>query len=442
MSIKAYRRDFLKTILTGGAVAGFPSIIPSSALGKDGAVSPSERISVGLIGCGNRSAAANTYHGYEKSEIVAVCDPIKQRRLVKAQQFGGCPDYSDFRELLANKDVDAVHISTADHWHVPISLAAARAGKDLYTEKPLGISIEQDLAARQIMDKYNRVFQYGAQNRSTAQTRMGLELVLNGHIGEVEKIYIWCPPGQAGGSATPELPIPDGFDYNLWLGPAPQAPYCRDRIGGGVHNGIFHIYDYAIGFIAGWGAHPTDTLQWWADNTGMGIPVTYKGIGTIPAEGLFNTITHWDIEGTYANGLKMRFMDGPSMRKTKDIPHIGEIPFGHGVLFVGSEGAVAVSRGTWKLFPDTLRMKAKDPGKVRLMVSKNHQRNFIDSVASRKQPVGDLASAVRSDIICHLSNICIRTGKTIQWDPAKETILGNPEAIKMMSRPMRKPWRL
>ena len=233
MNTKTYRRNFLKAAAVAGSAVGFPSIIPSSALGKDGAVAPSERINVGLIGCGNRAGAAVSYKNYEKSEVVAVCDPFVDRRLEKARGFAGagCPDYNDFRDLLANKNVDAVHVATGDYWHVPISIAAARAGKDVYTEKPLGVCIEQDLSARQIVDKYKRIFQYGAQNRSTAQTRMGMELVLNGHIGEVKEIYAWCPPGESGGSATPVLPIPDGFDYNMWLGPAPQAPYCQDRIG-------------------------------------------------------------------------------------------------------------------------------------------------------------------------------------------------------------------
>ena len=171
-------------------------------------------------------------------------------------------------------------ISTPDHWHVPVSLAAAKAGKDMYTEKPLAISIEQDIAARAIVDKYNRVFQYGAQQRSLLHVRVGIELVLNGHIGDVEEIYVWAPNGESGGSATPVLPVPEGFNYDLWLGPAPMAPFCHDRcLEQSARNGIFHIYDYAIGFIAGWGAHPVDMLQWWADNAGLEtIPVHYEAM--------------------------------------------------------------------------------------------------------------------------------------------------------------------
>ena len=438
------RRDMLKSAIAAGAAAGFPTIIPASALGKDGAVAPSERVGIGLIGCGNRSRVAREYQAYEKSQIVAVCDPIKERRLQRAKEYGNCADHNDFRDLLARKDVDAVHIVTADHWHVPISLAAARAGKDMYTEKPLGISIEQDLAARAIVDKYERVFQYGTQQRSMVQLRLGLELVLNGHIGEVRQAYVWAPRGESGGSATPVLPVPADFDYDLWLGPAPQVPFCKDRcLVQGARNGIFHIYDYAIGFIAGWGAHPMDQLQWWADNAGMGIPVTYKGTGTIPTEGLFNTATHWDVTCTYANGLKMRFLDNETAGKSKDIPHIEELKkFGNCTTFIGTEGWVAVSRGGWKVFPEALYQKAKTAGEKKLLVSQHHQRSFVNAVLSRKQPVANLASAVQSDIICHLSDISIRTGRAIQWDAKKETIVGDAEAARMMRRPMRDPWTL
>ncbi|MHC4250535.1 MAG: gfo/Idh/MocA family oxidoreductase, partial [Planctomycetota bacterium] len=226
-----------------------------------------------------------------------------------------------------------------------------------------------------------------------------------------------------------------------WLGPAPEAPFCKDRaMGGGHRNGIFHIYDYAIGFMAGWGAHPMDMLQWWADNAGLKtIPTRYEGTGKLPTKGLFNTITNWDATCTYANGLKMRFMDDVTSKKLK--PHKGV--FGdHGTLFVGSEGWVTVSRYGWKVSPEETRKKAKDPGAKRLKVSRDQITNFVDCVISREEPVDNLHSAVRSDIICHLTDICIRRARPIAWDPAKETITGDSEAVKMMSRPLRKPWTL
>ncbi len=441
--MKLSRRSFLINSTKLGVMTGFPTIIASCALGRRGKVAPSERVNVGIISCGSRSEVTQDYRDYPYSQVVAVCDPIKERRLIRKQQFANCADYNDFRDLLQRKDIDAVHISTPDHWHVPISLAAARAGKDMYTEKPLGLSIGQCLAAREITEKHHRIFQYGTQNRSMIQIRMGIELVLNGHIGEVKELYVWCPPGESGGSPTPILPVPEGFDYNLWLGPAPEAPFCADRcLNQTARNGIFHIYDYAIGFIAGWGAHPMDQLQWWADNVGLKIPVTYEGTGTIPASGLFNTITNWDMTCTYENGLTLRFVDDTTARQQQKIPSIDQMAFSHGTLFVGEKGWVAVSRGSWKVFPESLYKQGKTPGKIRLTESDNHRHNFIDAVLKRQPPISNLESAVRSDMICHLCNIAIRCGRKISWETTNETIIGDAEATSMMSRVMRKPWTL
>jgi hypothetical protein len=438
------RRNMLKKTAIASAAMGAPLIIPSSALGKK-AVAPSDRVNIGVIACGNRSRVTDEYQEYAKSQVVAVCDPIRERRVAKKQKYGNCPDYSDFRELLARSDVDAVHISTPDHWHVPISLAAARAGKDMYTEKPLGLSIEQCLAAREIMDKHDRIFQYGTQNRSMVQVRKGIELVLNGHIGDVTRVHVWCPQGEYGG-AQETMPVPEGYDYDMWLGPAPKAPFCKDRcLVQGQRNGIYHIHDYAIGFIAGWGAHPMDQLQWWADQIDLDIPVHYKGVGVIPANGLFNTLTHWDVTCTYANGLEMRFMDNATARFTQEkdkIPHMEDLRFGHGTLFEGTKGWVAVTRGGWKVYPESLYKKAADPGTIRLIENENHVTHFVDRVLSREQPISDLYSAIRSDIICHLSEICIRTNSEVEWDPENETIINNLAAQKRMHRDMREPWTL
>ena len=435
------RRQFLTRTALAGAAFGFPSIIPSTALGKGGKAAPSERVGVGLIACGGRAGYGGMYKRYEKSQIVAVCDPIKSRREGFSKRFNVDAAYNDFRELLAREDIDAVHIATADHWHVPIAILAAKAGKDVYSEKPLGISIAHDIAARQIVDKYKRVFQYGAQQRSIEHVRRGIELVLNGHIGEVKQLYVWAPRGAEGGSPTPVLPVPPGFDYNMWLGPAPEAPFCKDRcLVRGGRNGIFHIYDYAIGFIAGWGAHPLDMMQWWADNAGLAeVPVHYEGTGRIPTKGLFNTLVTWDVNCTFSNGLKMRFMDSETVAKTPPHP---AAKGGHGTLFVGDKGWVVVSRGGWRFSPKNLREKVKDPGEKRLKVSRDQIQNFVDCVISREEPVDNLHSAVRSDIVSHLCDICIRTGRPITWDNKKETIVGDEQAAKRMNRPLRAPWTL
>lgn len=435
------RRSFLKNSAIIGAATGFPTIVPSSVFGRNGMIPPSDRIGIGLISCGSRSGAAIAYKEYAKSEIVAVCDPRTDRRLKKKAEYGNCADFNDFRDLLAMPEVDAVHISTADHWHVPISLAAARAGKDMYTEKPLGKSIAQDLRAKEIVDKYNRIFQYGAQQRSMIQVRMGIELVLNGHIGDVQQIYVWCPGGAAGGARLPVLPVPEGFDYDLWLGPAPEMPFSHDRcLSDGGRTGIFHIYDYAIGFIAGWGAHPVDMMQWWADNAGLQeIPELYKGHGELAIGGLFDTLTRWDVTCTFRNGLKMRFMDGSTANHLK--PHPG-VSGGHGTLFVGTKGWVKVMRGGWQVSDEPLYRLGNNPGEKRLKVSTNQLENFVDCVISREEPVDNLHSAVRSDIICHLSDICIREGRPIKWSNEKETIVDDLEAAKRMHVPLREPYTL
>jgi predicted dehydrogenase len=434
--MRTSRRQFIKGAALAGVALGFPNIVPSSVLAN----SPNGKVNVALISCGSRSGYANNYKAYDKSVVVAVCDPIKSRRLARKKQLGDCDDYSDFREVLARKDVDAVHISTADHWHVPISLMAARAGKDMYTEKPLGISIEQDKKAREIVDKHQRVFQYGAQQRSLQHVRMGIELVLNGHIGEVTQAFVWAPHGESGGSPA-EAPVPADYDYEMWLGPAPKVPFCPDRsLRQGSRNGIFHIYDYAIGFVAGWGAHPADMLQWWLDNAGVpNMPVSCEAKGVIPTTGLFNTLTNWDAHFVYPKGLKMRFMDDQTANKQK--PHIG-VTGGHGTLFIGSEGWVRVGRDGWQTSSEALRQKAKDPSSKRLPISRDQIQNFVDCVLNRRQPVDDLHSAVRSDILCHLIDISVRTGKKLEWDNQQETIVGNEQASKMMHREMRPPWTL
>jgi len=423
------------------AAIGFSAIVPGTVFGRNGSTPPSDRVGVGLISCGNRSGVSIDYKNYSKSQIVAVCDPRTDRRLKKKAENGNCADFSDFRDLLAMKDVDVVHISTADHWHVPISLAAARAGKDMYTEKPLGKSIEQDLRAKEIVDKYDRIFQYGAQQRSMVQVRMGIELVLNGHIGDVQQIYVWCPKGETGGSGKPVLPVPDGFDYDLWLGPAPQAPFSHDRcLEDSGRNGIFHIYDYAIGFMAGWGAHPVDMMQWWADNAGLEeIPELYERYGELAVGGLFDTLTRWDVTCTYKNGLKMRFMDETTANRIKPHPSIKNY---HGTLFVGTKGWVKVMRDGWQVSDEKLYRLGKNSGEKRLKVSTNQRENFIDCVLSREEPVDHLHSAVRSDIICHLSDICIREGRPVKWSNERETIVGDPKAAKRMYVNMREPYSL
>jgi len=414
------RRSFLK--YTGAAIAA-PMILPSRVL--FGATTPSNRVTTAHIGVGGQGGGVlHSFLGVDKCKVLAVCDPLKERRDARADQVdkhygaSGCKAYNDFREVLARDDIDAVVVATPDHWHVPISLAAVRAGKDVYCEKPLGLSIQQNKILRAAVHQHRRVFQYGTQQRSfNTHCGFACELVRNGYIGELKEIHIVAPNGARGGVATPQ-PVPDGLDYDLWLGPAPVAPYTTDRVIGG---GRWHMYDYALGFIAGWGAHPLDIAHWGYPH----IPVEYEGTGVIPTEGLFDTVVNWDIKGRYASGVLFTMKAG-----------------GDKTTFVGTEGWLAPSRGHITASSDSLLKLTLKPTDIRLLQDRHHHANFINSILARKNPASDIDSAVQSDFVSHLGDIAIRTGRKIKWDPATETIVGDDSAAAMMTRAMRAPWSL
>jgi len=423
------RRAFInQTILTGSAFC-FPDIVPSSVFGAD---VPSRRAALGHIGVGGQGGGLlQGFLGVAQSQSVAVCDPIKERREAAAQQveqrygsqkesgaYKGCQQYRDFRELLARPDIDAVVVATPDHWHVPIALAAVRAGKDVYVEKPLGLSMAQDKALREAVHLHGAIFQYGTQQRCfNTHCAFACELVRNGYIGDLEAIHIIAPDGATGGVAKAE-PVPEGLDYDMWLGPAPVVPYCKDRVFGG---GRWYIYDYAIGFLGGWGAHPLDIAHWGYPH----IPVEYEGTGLVPTEGLFDTVVNWNIKGRYASGIEFTMKTG-----------------GDKTTFVGTKGWVAASRGGIAAEPESLLKIKIKPDEIHLLQDNNHYRNFAQAVLSRKTPSSDIDSAVQSDFMSHLSDIAIRQKRKIHWDPKKETIIGDDSAVRMMTRAMRSPWTL
>jgi hypothetical protein len=423
------RRDLFR-----GAVA--PLIITSTALGRGKVPPASDRVTIGFIGVGVRGGDGLLVNNLKlpEAQCVATCDPFKDRREKWAHKidaryaelkgvgtYKSCATYNDFRELLARTDLDAVAIATPDHWHVPIAIAAVKAGKDIYVEKPLGLTIRQNQALRKAVDRYQRIFQYGTQQRSSKHLRFGCELVRNGRIGKVHTVEVIAPAGSAGGIKDP-MPVPAGFDYDLWLGPAPVTPYTNDRC---IGYGRYFIYDYSIGYIGGWGAHPLDIAQWGLDADGTS-PVEYEGTGVIPTEGLFDTITTWDVRCAYANGVKMKFTSG-RVNLTK---------------FIGPEGWIAISREKIDAEPKSLLNSEIGAKEIHLHESANHHGDFLKSVRSRAATVNPVESAVRSDAISHLSQIAIRTGRKIHWDPVMERIIGDDTAAQMLHRPLRKPWRL
>lgn len=429
------RRQFLQRTSAAGAALAFPNFIPARLLGAN---APSKRVNVGHIGVGGQGTGLlNGFLGCAQGQSVATCDPIKDRREAAAKRveqryaadrdrsgYKGCRAYNDFRELLVRDDIDAVVVATPDHWHVPAAIAAVRAGKDVYVEKPLGISMEHNKAMRETVHLHGAVFQYGTQQRSFSQhCGFACELVRNGYIGDIKAVHVIAPNGQRGGVAKPE-PVAEGVDYDLWLGPAPVTPFCRDRcLGGGSGKGVYHIYDYAIGFIAGWGAHPLDIAHWGYPH----IPVEYEGTGVIPTDGLFDTVMDWDVRGRYASGAEFTLKPGSDL-----------------TTFVGTKGWIAVGRGRQTLAAEPaslLDVKIK-PDEIHLLQENNHYGDFLNCVLTRRTPASNIDSAVQSDFISHLGDICIRTGRKIKWDPKRETIVGDDSAARMMRRALRAPWTL
>jgi predicted dehydrogenase len=430
------RRRFLKT--AAGAVA-VPWLVPSSALGLSATVAPSNRINLGFIGTGNMNNAHITgYLTRNDVQIVAVCDPMSDRREPTRQRidqhygrqfpkgdYQGCAAFNDFRDLIADKNVDAVSIAVPDHWHVIPALAAARAGKDVYLEKPSTLTIEEGQVLVRTIRRYGRVFQHGTQQRSDANFRFAAELVRNGRIGQLHTILVGSPPGAATGYHAPE-PVPPGFDYELWLGPAPWAPYCPIRVRDAA-TWIF-ISDYAGGHVTGWGIHHVDCAQWGMGTDGTG-PTEIEGSGTFPSDGLFDQALTWKVECRYANGLKMIYGDNDSVGQG-------------GVKYIGTEGWVHVDRGVLEAEPKGLLNTVIGPDEIHLCKSFDHHENFLHCVRSRGETICPVEVAHRSTTICHLTNICLWLGRKVRWNPDLEQFVDDPEAERYFSRAQRSPWHL
>jgi len=412
---KISRRSMLQRSATGLLV---PYVITTTALGQGGTPPASERVTLGHIGVGGRGRAL--LRGFLRcngAQSVAVADAYSSRREAAALMIKG-KAYADFRELLARDDIDAVVVATPDHWHVPIAVRAARAGKDAYVEKPLGVSIAEDLLCRRVFKEHNRVFQYGTQQRSMAHCRFGCELVRSGRIGEVHTIEVIAPNGGAGGS-TKVVDPPADLDYNMWVGPAPMKPYTADRC---KPPGTYWIYDYSIGYLGGWGAHPLDIMVWGSDADLSG-PIEIEGTGVIPTEGLYDTVYNWNITGQLGK-VKFQFTYGRDSTK-----------------FIGPDGWVQVRRGGIDAEPKSLLEVKLGTNDVRLPESRRHDQNFIDAVKNRTRPVSHIDDAVRSDLISLLCDIAVRTGRRIKWDWQTESIIGDQQAARMADfRQMRQPW--
>jgi predicted dehydrogenase len=443
------------------AAAAFPAIVPASALGRNGAVAPSNRLSVGVIGCGPQGLGdMSNFMNQKDCQVVAVCD-VKSDQLEKARnavnghyQNQDCRTYHDFRELVAGAGIDACLIATPDHWHVLTALAAVNSGKDVYVEKPLGLSLEEDQALRAALHRHQRVFQFGTQQRSDRSFRFACELARNGLLGKLTHINLWAPGGMPGGSLK-QKPAPPELDYNFWLGPAPEVPYTENRAVSETSEKLWYwISDYAVGFVAGWGIHPMDIALWGGGELAQGI-VTAEGRGNFPfAEGVCDTATIWEVNFVFGSGLTMTYVglpNGHNQGEPTGEPALHADEWKqryrrielHGTAFEGSNGWAKVDRSNIELQPENLIDIDEATFKTQLTHSPNHVRNFLDCVKSRAQTVCPIEAAVAGDTMCHIANIAMRLRRKITFDFHQEHFVNDPEADRMLKvRAMRKPWRL
>ncbi|MEN6561337.1 MAG: Gfo/Idh/MocA family oxidoreductase [Acidobacteriota bacterium] len=431
------RRHFLKTVAAAGgaAVAGFPAIVKASALGRDGAVAPSDRIVMAGIGFG-MMGPDNMANFLEKPEVqwVAACDldtePLARAKATVDKKYGNksCATYHDFRELYLRKDLDAVSIAVPDHWHAILSIAALRAGLDVYGEKPLTHNLREGRALCDAVRRYGRVWQTGSWQRSVENFHQACELVRNGRVGKIKRIEVGLPQGHYDFAGTfgqeALVPPPPNLDYDFWIGPAPWWPYCKAR----VHMNWRWNMDFGGGQYMDWIGHHLDIAHWgmgW-DETG---PVEIEAKGEFPASGIYNSPIRYYVQARYADGTPLVLAGGHD-------------EIWSGTKWIGEYGWIWVDRGQFETEPAGLKREVIGPEEVRLYKSRDHQQNFLDCVRSRAATIAPAETAHRSASVGHLGVIAMEVGRKIKWDPRTETIIGDPEAERLLGHSYRQPWQL
>lgn len=428
MKSKLSRRSLLRTSAAAGAVAGFPVIVPSTVFG---AMAPSNRVTMGGIGTGSMGMAnLKGFLNVEGTQVLAVCDVDKRHRntakqaVDKANGNGDCTLYNDYRDLLARDDIDAVFHALPDHWHGIVCVAAANAGKDIYGQKPLARTIKEGRAIVEAVERNGVIWQTGSQQRSDSRFRLACELVRNGRLGKIQFAEARLPGGRGGGIPKP-APVPAELDYDRWLGPAPEQPHRDLGKKGTVHWNWRWMRDFSGGQITDWAGHNIDISQW-----GLGIdrtgPVEISGTGEFSNRDLFNVITSYEFDLKYADGslIKVTSQHRP------------------GVRFVGEDGEILVTRSMIEASRPELLQDPIPSNGIRLYESREHHRNFIDCVRSRRETICPAEVGHRAISAGLLGEIAIYTGRTIKWNPEKEEIVGDPIAAGMLSRAFREPWVL
>ncbi len=407
--------------IAAGALAA-PYMLTSKALGAESQPAASNRLTIGHIGVGGMgSGHLGVFLGLPEVKVVAIADVYEKHRNEALQRVGpDCKGYNDYRELLARPDIDAVVIAVPDHWHAMTAIHACYAGKDVYCEKPLSLTIREARAMVNAARRNGTVFQVGSQQRSEEGFRKACEWVLSGRIGRLQ----WVRAGIGGGPTCgwdAVEPPPAGLDWDFWLGPAPWAEYNPRRC---IYD-FRWFYEYSGGKMTDWGAHHNDIAQWGIGASHSGPVKTEPVFANFPTNGWYNTVVDFEVKHTYANGVTLLTSSE-----------------GHGAFFQGTDGWVHVDRGFLKTSNPEMEKEPLGAADTHLYKSPGHHRDWLDCIKSRKQPICDVEIGCRSVTVCHLGTIALRTGKTIAWDPAKETITNDKSLERWLSKPYRAPWRI
>jgi predicted dehydrogenase len=434
------RRRFMQRVVAAAALTGLPAWFVERQLiaaeAKPPKLGPNDRPGVALVGCGGMGKAdATNASGY--GDIVAVCDVDDNHAAAAAAQFTEGEKkptaFHDFRKVLERDDVHVIVNATPDHWHSLINIAAAKAGKDIYAEKPLTLTIDEGRHVVDAVAKGGVVLQTGTQQRSSQRFRLACELVRNGRIGALMSANVWLPAGLRGGPFA-SAPVPEGLDWDFWLGQAPRVDYVPER----CHGTFRFFYDYSGGTMTDWGAHHND-IAYWA--VGQIAPRTVAAtILEQPVPGGYDAISDYEVRYVYADGVQL------NIRTTKDDTiygaHINPDGQHNGIRFVGTEGWIWVNRDKIEASDPGLLRTPLPEGARRLRVSRDHMGNFFESVRSREQPICDALTGHRSAIMCHLGAISMRTGLALSWDYEAERFVGDGAAVAntYLARPMRAPY--
>jgi myo-inositol 2-dehydrogenase/D-chiro-inositol 1-dehydrogenase len=451
-STKLNRREFVsKTLKTTAVAMAIPTIVPSTVFGKN---APSNKIQIGQIGCG-RIARVHDLPGtlqHDVARIISVCD-LDRNRTEDGKQFVEnyykrknttveVSMYDDYREMLLNKEIDAVIISTPDHWHSQPAIEAALAGKHVYLQKPTSLTVAEGRILSDVIRKSGKILQVGTQQRSSTQFRYAAELVRNGRIGKLHTVRIGLPGDPPGPTATPQ-PIPAGFNYDMWLGSTPEIPYSEMLVHpqkGYDRPGWLRKRQFGAGMITGWGQHHYDSAAWGMDTELTG-PISVEAVAEFPKSGSWDVHGDFMVKAEYANGITMFTSGG----------------YPNGIRYEGSDGWIFVTRGAYRAtasdpLPDRNGVKpleASDPkilnsiiGKdeIHLYESEEHHGNWLDCIQSGKQPISPVEIGHRTCSICLISDIAMQLPRKLNWDPAKERFVNDEEANGMLSRSQRRPY--